>query len=204
MRGTIIELLHEPGRGAPLALVEFEDGTATCLSVPEGVSVGQTIIRGSNATADIGNILPLGKVPEGTLICNIEFEPGDGGRLAKASGTYATVVSHGAVGTEVVLPSGKSRYLDDNCRAMVGVVAGTGRTEKPFLRAGTKRHWLESKGRVWPITSGQAMVSASHPHGGGRHKHAGKPTTVSRNAPPGRKVGLIAARQSGRAKRRAR
>jgi large subunit ribosomal protein L2 len=72
------------------------------------------------------------------------------------------------------------------------------------MKAGTRRAWLLPKGRLWPITKGQAMVAASHPHGGGRHKHAGKPTTVSRNTPPGRKVGLIAARQSGRAKRRIR
>jgi large subunit ribosomal protein L2 len=83
-------------------------------------------------------------------------------------------------------------------------VSGAGRTEKPFMKAGARRAWLLPKGRLWPITKGQAMVAAAHPHGGGRHKHAGKPTTVGRNTPPGRKVGLIAARQSGRSKRRIR
>jgi len=84
---------------------------------------------------------------------------------------------------------------------MVGVVAGAGRTEKPFLKAGAIGKLMTARGRVWPTTSGQKMIAASHPHGGGRHKHSGKPTTVGRNTPPGRKVGMIAARQTGRAKR---
>jgi large subunit ribosomal protein L2 len=99
------------------------------------------------------------------------------------------------------MPSRKSVYMNDKCMAMVGVVAGAGRTEKPFLKAGNAKRLMRARGRVWPITTGQAMISASHPHGGGRHKHAGKPTTVGRNTPPGRKVGMIAARQTGRAKR---
>jgi large subunit ribosomal protein L2 len=95
-------------------------------------------------------------------------------------------------------------YLKDECRAMVGVVSGAGRTEKPFLKAGVKGFLMRARGRHWPIVKGQKMVSASHPYGGGRHKHAGKPTTVGRNTPPGRKVGMIAARQTGRAAKRMR
>lgn len=203
-RGTVVELLHDPGRGAPLALIEFADGQVCCLSAPEGISAGQTVVRGATTSPGIGDIAPLGSIPEGTLVCNVEGKPGDGGRIAKASGAYATVVAHTPMGTEVKMPSGHSTYLDDRCRAMVGVVAGAGRTEKPFVKAGPKKYLMESRGRLWPITRGVAMVAASHPHGGGRHKHAGKPTTVSRTTPPGRKVGLIAARQSGRAKRRIR
>ena len=202
--GTVVDIMHEPGRGSPLALVEFSDGKSCCLSVPEGIVVTQTISRGAQSPPEIGNILPIGKVPEGTLICNIEREPGDGGKIAKASGSSAMVVAHRTGATELRLPSGASVSLADNCRATIGVVSAAGRAEKPFLKAGTRRVWLLSKGRLWPITKGQAMVAASHPHGGGRHKHAGKPTTVSRNTPPGRKVGLIAARQSGRSKRRMR
>jgi large subunit ribosomal protein L2 len=91
--------------------------------------------------------------------------------------------------------------MNDKCRAIIGVVAAAGRTERPFLKAGTVKKLMRSRGRVWPMTSGQKMIAASHPHGGGRHKHSGKPTTVGRNTPPGRKVGMIAARQTGRAKR---
>lgn len=202
--GRVVDIMHESGRGSPIAIVEFSDGKSCCLSAPEGVLVSQTVSRGADSPPEIGNILPVGKIPEGTMICNIERELGDGGKMAKASGSYAMVVAHTPGGTELRLPSGASVYLADNCRAMIGVVSGAGRLEKPFLKAGMRRVWLMSKGRLWPITKGQAMVAASHPHGGGRHKHAGKPTTVSRNAPPGRKVGLIAARQSGRSKRRVR
>jgi len=202
--GTVVDIMHDPGRGSPLALVQFADGKSCCLSAPEGVLVNQTVSRGAESPPEIGNILPVGKIPEGTMICNVEREPGDGGKIAKASGSYVMVVAHRPQETEVRLPSGSSVRLRDNCRAMIGVVSAAGRPEKPFMKAGTRRVWLMSKGRLWPITKGQAMVAASHPHGGGRHKHAGKPTTVSRNTPPGRKVGLIAARQSGRSKRKMR
>jgi large subunit ribosomal protein L2 len=201
LKGTVRDFIHDPGRGTPLALLEFADGTACCLAAPEGLSLNQGITMGDGATPNVGNVLPLGRMPEGTLVCNVELRPGDGGRLARASGTYCMVVAHTPQGTELRLPSGTSTYMNDRCRAMVGVIAAAGRTEKPFLKAGTKKKLMRSRGRAWPITKGQAMISASHPHGGGRHKHAGKPTTVGRNTPPGRKVGMIAARQTGRAKR---
>lgn len=193
--------MHESGRGTPLALVEFTNGTACCLTAPEGLSLNQGIVVGADASPNVGNVLPLGRMAEGTLVCNVELRPGDGGRLARASGTYCMVVAHTPQGTELRMPSGKSVYVNDQCRAMIGVVAAAGRTEKPFLKAGSAKKLLRSRGRLWPIVSGQKMIAASHPHGGGRHKHSGKPTTVSRNAPPGRKVGMIAARQTGRAKR---
>lgn len=201
LKGVVRDLLHDPGRGTPLALIEFGNGTACCVTAPEGLSINQGITLGVDARPDVGNILPLGRVPEGTMVSSVELRPGDGGRLARASGTYCMVVAHTPQGTELRLPSGKSVYMHDQCRAMIGVVASAGRTERPFLKAGAAKKLMRSRGRVWPTTKGQAMISASHPHGGGRHKHAGKPTTVSRNAPPGRKVGMIAARQTGRAKR---
>lgn len=201
LSGVVREFLHERGRGTPLAFVEFSNGTACCIAAPEGLSLNQGIIIGSDARPDIGNILPLGRVPEGTYVSSVELRPGDGGRVARASGTYCLVVSHTPQGTELRMPSGKSAYMNDQCRAMIGVVAGAGRTERPFLKAGTVKKLMRSRGRLWPRVSGQKMIAASHPHGGGRHKHSGKPTTVSRNTPPGRKVGMIAARQTGRAKR---
>ncbi len=201
LRGVVKEIMHEPARGTPLALVEFENGAACCLTAPEGLALNQGILVGEEASPKVGNILPLRRMPEGTMVCSVELHPGDGGRLARSSGTYCMVVSHTPQGTELRLPSGKSVYMNDQCRAMIGVVAAAGRNEKPFLKAGTAWKLMRSRGRVWPTTKGQKMIAASHPHGGGRHKHSGKPTTVSRNAPPGRKVGMIAARQTGRAKR---
>ncbi|MBS7655374.1 50S ribosomal protein L2 [Candidatus Bathyarchaeota archaeon] len=201
IKGVVADLVHDPGRGTPLAYLKFEDGEECYIPAPEGISVGQEVLRGAAATVKIGNILPLEEVPEGTLVCNIELSPGDGGKLVKASGAYATVVSHTPMGTELKLPSGKSIYLDGRCRAMIGVVSGAGKMEKPFLKAGAKAALMASKGQKYPRVRGQAMIAASHPFGGGRHRHPGKPTTISRHAPPGRKVGLIAARRTGRGKK---
>ncbi len=200
--GWVRDLVHEVARGAPLARLAVGGSEDVYLPAPEGLFVGQKIEIGSEVPAETGNIKSLGKIPEGTMICNIELRPGDGGTLARSSGTFAMVVSHTAAGTELRMPSGRTLHLNDKCRAVIGVVAGAGRTEKPFLKAGPKWYLQKSRGRKWPVVKGQAMIAASHPHGGGRHKHAGKPTTVGRWTSPGRKVGNIAARQTGRAKRR--
>ncbi len=200
--GWVRDLIHDPGRGTPLARLALEGGGTTYVVAPEGLSVGQKVFFGLEAPTEIGNIKPLGRIPEGTMICNIENRPGDGGVMARASGAFAIVVSHTPQGTELRMPSRRTIFLNDKCRAMVGIAAAGGRTEKPFLRAGSRFYLQQSRGRKWPVVKGQAMISASHPHGGGRHKHAGKPTTVGRWTSPGRKVGNIAARQTGRAKRR--
>jgi len=144
--------------------------------------------------------MPLGQMPEGTIICQIEQKTGDRGKLAKASGNYATIVSHNleAGKTKVKLPSGTKKTLAATNRAMVGIVAGGGRIDKPILKAGRSYHKFKAKRKSWPKVRGVAMNPVDHPFGGGNHQHIGKPSTVSRYAPPGRKVGLIAARRTGR------
>jgi len=201
--GKITTITHEPGRGAPLASVELETGETYHTVVPEGAYEGQPIQIGSKASVDIGNVLPLGNIPEGTMICNIELQPHDGGKLVRSSGTYAMIVAHTPEGTIIKLPSGKNRYINDLCRATIGVVSGAGRTEKPFLKAGDKSHKKEAKGQVYPRTRGRAMIAAAHPYGSSK-RGSRKVTTVSRGAPPGKKVGLIAARGAGRRKRKRR
>jgi large subunit ribosomal protein L2 len=195
--GIIEELVHDPGRGAPLALVKFKNGERRHLIVPEGVHAGQQIQIGGKATVEVGNILPIGKIPEGTMICNIELRPGDGGKITKSSGTYATVVTHTPQGTIVRLPSGKAKYINDYCKATIGVVSGAGRPDKPFLKAGEMFHLMKAKGHKYPRTRGRAMVAAVHPYGSSK-RSARKGTTTSHGAPPGQKVGLIAARGAGR------
>lgn len=203
-RGMIKEIVHDPGRGTPLILVEFDNGEHCFLPAAEGLGLNQTILQGESASPEVGNILPLARVPEGTMVCNVEFSPGDGGKIARSSGAYATVVAHTPRGIQLLLPSGRTIYANEKCRATVGVMSSAGRAEKPFLTAGRRGALMKSRSRHWPKVKGQRMVAASHPHGGGRHKHAGKPTTVSRDTPPGRKVGMIAARQTGRASQRKR
>ena len=203
VNGSIEEFIHDPGRGAPLALVKFENGEKCYTVVPEGVHTGQQIQIGGKAVVEVGNILPMGKIPEGTMVCNIELRPGDGGKITKSSGTYATVVTHTPKGTIIKLPSGKAKYINDYCRATIGVVSGAGRPDKPFLKAGQKFHWMKAKGHKYPRTRGRAMVPAVHPYGSSK-RSARVGTTTSHGAPPGQKVGLIAARGTGRKKKSAR
>jgi large subunit ribosomal protein L2 len=203
IRGVIEDLVHDPGRGTPLALIRFENWKTCHNVVPEGVYLGQQIQIGGKAPVEVGNILPIGRIPEGTMICNIELRQGDGGKIAKSSGAYAIIVTHTAKGTIIKLPSGKSKYVDDYCRATIGVVSGAGRTEKPFLKSGPKFHLMKAKGHKYPRTRGRAMVAAVHPYGSSK-RSARKGTTTSHGAPPGQKVGLIAARGAGRKKKSAR
>lgn len=200
IKGQVAELLHEPARGSPLALIELENGESYHSVVPEGTYEGQIIELGGRAGTEIGNVIPIGRISEGTIVCNIELSPGDGGKLARSSGAYATVVSHTPSGTIIKLPSGKTRYVNDLCLATVGVVSGAGRVDKPFLKAGSKFHLKKSKGHKYPRTRGRAMIAAAHPYGSSK-RGARKVTTVSRGAPPGKKVGLIAARKAGKRRR---
>jgi large subunit ribosomal protein L2 len=202
VHGEVTDIVHDPGRGSPMAAVKLENGETYYSVVPEGVYEGQPTQIGDEAAVDIGNVLPLGKIPDGTMVCNVELSPGDGGKMVRSSGAYATVVGHAPDGTILKLPSGRTKYVNDLCRATIGIIAGAGRTEKPFLKAGNKHHLMKAKGHMYPRTRGIAMIAASHPYGSSK-KGGRKVTTVSRNAPPGKKVGLIAARSAGsRHKRR--
>jgi large subunit ribosomal protein L2 len=190
---AVIELRHDPGRGAPLMQVKDEDGKTHLLLAPEGIQMNQKIYHGPSSPIKIGTIMPLKYIPDGTYVHNIELRPGDGGAMIRASGSFATVVSHTRKKVFCQLPSGELKQCNPYSRATIGVVAGGGRTEKPFMKAGAKYHKFKAKGQKYPRVSGVAMNAVSHPHGGGSGTR-----TVSRNAPPGAKVGLIAARQSGR------
>lgn len=199
--GVIEEFLHDPGRGAPLSFVRFENGTTCYTLAPEGVFLGQQIGFGGKASVDVGNVIPLGRIPEGTMVCNLELKPGDGGKLARSSGAYTTVVGHTPQGTMIRLPSGRTRYVNDNCLATIGVISAAGRTEKPYLKAGEVFHMMRAKGHKYPRTRGRAMVAAVHPFGSSK-RSARKGTTTSHGAPPGQKVGLISARGAGRRQKR--
>lgn len=206
VKGVVKEIKHDSGRGAPVAIVGFRHPykTRRCESIvlaPEGLYTGQYIYAGKKATLTIGNIVPVEKLPEGTVICNVESIYGDRGALARASGESAVIVGHNPETnkTRIKLPSGAKKSIQSQNRAMIGVIAGGGRTEKPILKAGTQYYKYKAKGRkLWPIVRGVAMNPVDHPHGGGNQQHIGHPSTVSRYAPPGQKVGLIAARRTGR------
>ncbi|MHB9285544.1 50S ribosomal protein L2 [Halobacteriales archaeon Cl-PHB] len=196
--GTVVGVEHDPARSAPVADVEFDDGDRRLVLAPEGIGVGDDVQIGVSAAIEPGNTLPLAEIPEGVPICNVEANQGDGGRYARASGVNAQLLSHERDVAVVKLPSGEMKRLDPQCRATIGVVAGGGRTEKPMVKAGNKHHKMKARGTKWPNVRGVAMNAVDHPFGGGGRQHPGRPKSVSRDAPPGRKVGDISSRRTGR------
>ena len=198
INGTVVDIEHDPARAAPIVKVFFDNGVSQLLIANEGVTVGQTVACGPEAEIKAGNILPIGKIPLGVLVCNVEGKPGDGGKFTRSSGTYATVVTHEEGRTSIQMPSGVLKWFNPECRALIGVVAGGGRTEKPFLKAGKKYHKMKVRATRYPRVRGVAMNPRDHPFGGGNRQHPCRSTTVSRNAPPGAKVGHIAARRTGK------
>jgi len=197
--GTVQDIVHDPGRTAPLADVRLSNNTNILTLAPEGIKVGDTVkFNDDKAKIEVGNVLPLNKIPEGTPVYNIELSQGDGGKLVRAAGSNAIVVSHDKAGTIIQLPSGKFKTINSTCRATIGIPAGGGRNDKPFLKAGKKYFSFRARGKQYPIVRGVAMNPVDHPHGGGSHQHVGKPSTVKRGASPGRKVGNIAAKRTGR------
>jgi large subunit ribosomal protein L2 len=196
--GRVVDIIHERGRNAPLARIQFDDGRYSYVPAPDGTFVGSTIEVGTNTTARAGNILVLESIPDGTVVCNVEKNTGDGGKLMKSAGSSAVVFAHGTEGVTIKFPSGKFLTLNQKCRAMVGVVAGGGHKEKPFLKAGNRAKHMQAHGRLYPTVRGIAQAAVYHPHGGGRHQHVGRQSSVGRTTPPGRKVGIIAPRKTGR------
>jgi len=198
LAGEVVDVEHDPARSAPIARVEFEDGDQRLVLAAEGVGVGDTIEVGISAAVEAGNTLPLAEIPEGVPVSNVERQPGDGGVFARASGVNADLITHERDAAVVQLPSGAVKRLSPDCRATIGVVAGGGRTEKPFVKAGNKYHKMRARGTKWPRVRGVAMNAVDHPFGGGGRQHPGRPKSVSKNAPPGRKVGDIGSRRTGR------
>jgi len=188
--GQIMEFVHEPGRIAPLAKVQFED-VEQYMIAPDGASVGQMVTFSNRGAVTAGNTMPVGNLPEGTIVYNVESQPGDGGKLARTAGTAATIVSHGAK-TVLLMPSGKFKEVDRKCLATVGLVAGGGHKDKPFAKSGKKFWAYHGKAKAYFKVKGVAMNPVNHPHGGGGHPHVGTQSSVGRNTPPGRKVGRLA------------
>lgn len=196
--GTIQDLINCPGHFAPLAKVKYDTKEEVLISAPLNVKVGDVVASGASAPVQTGNVLPLKNIPEGTAIYNLECKPGDGGKLVRTAGVFARVVTNNGNEVVVKLPSRKQKTFLGECRATVGVIAGDGRTEKPFLKAGKRMHAMRARNKLYPQTSGVAMNAVDHPFGSGRGRHVGKPKTAPRWAPAGRNVGLIRSRRTGR------
>lgn len=199
--GEIVELRHDTTKSSVLAEVLLFDSKRAFVVAGEGVFVGQRIEMGESAGLEIGNVLFLKDVTEGAPVFNIEIVPGDGGKICRASGSFALVLSRDKGTATVKTRAGKMISVSSACRATVGIAAGGGRIEKPLVKAGAKFHLMKAKKRFWPIVRGVAMNVITHPFGGSQH-HPGKSKSTSRHAPPGRKVGAIASKRTGRRKKK--
>lgn len=200
IQGTIVDILHSAGHSAPLAKVRFKDGEECLIMANLGLKVGDSVYYGLKVEPREGNTTVLQNIPEGTLVYNIENMPGDGGKFARASGTFAKVSMKTSDKVIIELPSKKQREFNPMCRATIGIIAGGGRLEKPLVKAGNNYHKFEARNKLYPHVCALSMNAVDHPFGGSRSSKKGKSMIAPLNAPPGRKVGLLRPKKSGRRK----
>ncbi|MFH1801336.1 MAG: 50S ribosomal protein L2 [archaeon] len=195
--GNVIRLINSPAHTFPLAKVKYSEGFFYIPAFTGMVEKQKIKLRGGEIKD--GNIMELEKIPVKTKIYNIESRPGDGGRFIRSGGNSAIVNRIFGENVFVLMPSKKEKKFNLKCRATIGVIAGAGRLDKPVLKAGKKHHIKKSKNKLWPRTSAVKMNAVDHPFGSGRSKNP-KSKIAKRNAPPGRKVGLIRPRRTGKRK----
>ena len=202
-KGKVLQLINSSGHTSPLAKISLNKEIFYNPAF-SGMFEGQEIELGGDKL-EKGNILELKNIPIGTPIYNIEINPGDGGKLVRTGGSSAWITKKEKEKVAVLLPSKKEKWFEERCRASIGVIAGQGRLEKPFMKAGKKYHLVKSRGgKLWPRTSAVKMNVIDHPFGSGRGKnisHGKKGKIPKRNAPPGAKVGTLRPRRTGRRKK---
>ena len=196
-KAEVIDIIHDACRDAPLAKIKIGDMKGLIIAA-EGLTVGETLDR--NGEVKNGNVMTIANVPKGMTVFAIETRPGSGPKLCCSPGTKALVVSHDEKKVTLQMPSKQFKNFNPNCLATVGIPAGGGRGIKPFVKAGQKYYAKGARNKLYPRTSAIAMNAVDHPFGG-RGK-PGHPKTVSRHAPPGQKVGSLAASRGGRKKRK--
>lgn len=200
--GEIVRLFNSAGHSSPLGKVKYSGGI---FYIPafRGMFEMQKIkfIDGKAKEGGVteGDIMKLGNIPIKTRIYNIESRPGDGGIFIRSAGGSGSVNKIVGEDVYVLMPSKKEKKFHKNCRATVGVAAGSGRLDKPVLKAGKKHHIKRSKGKLWPRTGALKVNVVDHPFGSGRGKNP-KSKIAKRNAPPGKKVGLLRPKRTGKKK----
>jgi large subunit ribosomal protein L2 len=153
---------YDPNRTAYIALLHYRDGTKAYILAPARLTVGMSVMSGENADIQVGNCLPLAKMPTGTVIHNLELEPGRGGQLGRSAGVAIQLMAKEGEMATVRLPSGEMRLVRAECRATVGTIGNADHQNVKVGKAGRKRHM-----GVRPQTRGTAMNPVDHPHGGG-------------------------------------
>ena len=161
----VVGIEYDPNRTAYIALLSYADGEKRYIIAPKGLTAGDTVMSGENAEIKVGNNLPLSSIPVGSLIHNIELEPGKGGQLARSAGTEVQLMAKEGRYATLRLPSGEMRKVLVNCRATVGTVGNIDHELVSLGKAGRKRHM-----GVRPAVRGVAMNPNDHKHGGGEGK----------------------------------
>ena len=162
IKGTVASLEYDPNRTANIALIKYSDGEKRYIIAPKGLKVGDIIESGENADIKIGNCLPLSKIPEGTVVHNVELKEGKGGQLARSAGSSVQILGVEGKYTLLRLTSGEVRKVLSTCRAVIGEVGNEDYELVNLGKAGRKRHM-----GIRPTVRGSVMNPNDHPHGGG-------------------------------------
>ncbi|HJJ03892.1 MAG TPA: 50S ribosomal protein L2 [Clostridiaceae bacterium] len=172
MPATVIGIEYDPNRTSNIALIKYEDGTLNYILAPLGLKDGDKVVSGAKSDIRIGNCLPIENIPVGTLIHNIELNPGQGGKLVRTAGGEAQLMAKEGKYAHVRLPSGEMRLVLAKCRATIGTIGNTDHGNIKLGKAGRKRHM-----GIRPTVRGSVMNPVDHPHGGGEGRapvgHAG-------------------------------
>ena len=162
MVATVIGIEYDPNRTSNIALIKYEDGVLNYILAPVGLTEGDKVVSGKNVDLKPGNCLPIENIPVGTLIHNIELNPGQGGKMVKAAGGEAQLMAKEGNYAHIRLPSGEMRLVRAKCRATIGTIGNTDHSNIKLGKAGRKRHM-----GIRPTVRGSVMNPVDHPHGGG-------------------------------------
>jgi len=169
---TVIGIEYDPNRTSNIALIEYDDGTKSYILAPVGLSDGDKVMSGLNADIKPGNSMPIDNIPVGTMIHNVELNPGQGGKLVRTAGGEAQLMAKEGAYAHIRLPSGEMRLVLSKCRATIGTIGNTDHANIKLGKAGRKRHMGKR-----PEVRGSVMNPVDHPHGGGEGRapigHAG-------------------------------
>ena len=172
MTATVIGIEYDPNRSANIALIQYEDGEKAYILAPVGLTDGDKVISGEKADIKPGNCMPIANIPVGTLIHNIELNPGQGGKMVRAAGQSAQLMAKEDKYAHIRLPSGEMRLVMTKCRASIGTIGNTDHENVKLGKAGRKRNM-----GIRPTVRGSVMNPVDHPHGGGEGRapvgHAG-------------------------------
>ena len=162
MAATVERIEYDPNRSAFIALIRYEDNTLSYILAPNGLKAGDQVISSASADIKPGNCLPIANIPVGTVIHNVELQPGHGAQLVRSAGTAAQLMAKDGELAQVRLPSGEVRYIRMNCTAVIGQVGNVDHENVHIGKAGRTRHM-----GIRPTVRGSVMNPNAHPHGGG-------------------------------------